>query len=223
MDVRDLTIGILALQGDFEAHRKMLGERLGVRAVLVRSADELEAIDGLIIPGGESTTMGKLLVRFGLAALIRDRAREGMPIYGTCAGLILLANRIEGSDQPRLNLLDVTVARNAFGRQVDSFEADISVPSLGDQPVRGVFIRAPCVTEVGSGVEVIATYADRIVAVRQRNVLGIAFHPELTNDQRMHAEFVRMVREFAEGAHHRKQEQSAQNHRLNHSAESAQS
>jgi 5'-phosphate synthase pdxT subunit len=197
MDSRDITIGVLALQGDFEAHQKLLEERLGVHAVLVRSADELQKVDGLIIPGGESTTMGKLLERFGLANVIRERAGGGMPVYGTCAGLILLAKNIEGSDQPRLGLLDVTVARNAFGRQVDSFEADIPIPSLGADPVRGVFIRAPWVTQTGPGVEVLGTFRDRVVAVRHGGILGIAFHPELTDDARMHEEFVKMVRAFA--------------------------
>jgi 5'-phosphate synthase pdxT subunit len=198
MESRDITIGILALQGDFEAHRTLLEERLGVRTVLVRTADELRSVDGLILPGGESTTVGKLLDRFGLDDVIRERAEQGMPVFGTCAGLILLAHEIEGSDQPRLGLLDVTVARNAFGRQVESFEADIPVPALGSDAVRGVFIRAPYVKEAGPGVEALGTYEDKIVAVRQGGVLGFAFHPELTDDARMHALFVEMVRKFAE-------------------------
>lgn len=198
MESRDITIGILALQGDFEAHRTLLEERLGVRTVLVRTADELRSVDGLILPGGESTTVGKLLDRFGLDGVIRERAEQGMPVFGTCAGLILLAHEIEGSDQPRLGLLDVTVARNAFGRQVESFEADIPVPALGSDAVPGVFIRAPYVKEAGPGVEALGTYEDKIVAVRQGGVLGIAFHPELTDDARMHALFVEMVRKFAE-------------------------
>ena len=195
---RPVTIGILALQGDYEAHRKMLEERLDVQTRMARSADDLETVDGLIIPGGESTTMGKLMERFGLDSIIRERARSGMPVYGTCAGLILLACDIEGSSQPRLGLLDVTVARNAFGRQIESFEADVPIPALGDSPVRGVFIRAPFVKEAAPEVEILGKYADRIVAVRQNNVLGIAFHPELTDDPRIHAEFVRMVHAFAQ-------------------------
>jgi 5'-phosphate synthase pdxT subunit len=197
MASRDITIGILALQGDFEAHRTLLEDRLGVRAILVRTADELRSVDGLILPGGESTTVGKLLDRFGLDTVIRERAGKGMPVFGTCAGLILLAHEIEGSNQPRLDLLDVTVARNAFGRQVDSFEADIPVPALGSDSVRGVFIRAPYVRAAGPGVEVLGTYEDRIVAVREGSVLGIAFHPELTDDARMHSLFLDMVRVFA--------------------------
>lgn len=172
----------------------MLEERLGVKARLVRSADELAGVDALIIPGGESTTIGKLMDRHGLDRAIRARADEGMPVYGTCAGLILLAKEIEGSDQLRLGLMDVTVARNAFGRQVDSFEADIPVPVIGEEPVRGVFIRAPYVTQAGPDVEILGRYRDRIVAVRQGNLLGSAFHPELTDDARLHAYFAEMAR-----------------------------
>jgi len=191
-----LIIGILALQGDYEAHRKMLEERLNVKTRLVRTKAEIDEVDGLIIPGGESTTMGKLMDRFGLDEKIRARVEGGMPIYGTCAGMIVLAKNIEGSDQNRLGLLDVTIARNAFGRQVDSFEADIPISVLNNDSVRGVFIRAPYVLEMGEGVEVLGNYEDRTVAVKQGNVLAIAFHPELTDDPRMHALFVRMVQEF---------------------------
>ena len=193
---KEPVIGILALQGDFEAHRKMLEEQLGANAELVRSADEVTAVDGLILPGGESTTVGKLMDRHGLDTVIRERAAQGVPIYGTCAGLILLARQIEGSDQLRLGLMDVTVARNAFGRQVDSFEADVPVPDIGEQPVRGVFIRAPYVTETAPDVRVLGRYEGKIVAVRQGSLLGSAFHPELTDDPRMHAYFLRMVREY---------------------------
>jgi 5'-phosphate synthase pdxT subunit len=188
-------IGVLALQGDFEAHLKMLRERLGVSACLVRTSEEVCAVDGLIIPGGESTTVGKLLARHGLEETIKMRAGERMPIYGTCAGLILLAKHIEGSDQMRLGLLDVTVARNAFGRQIDSFEADIPIPELGEKPVRGVFIRAPYVSSCGKGVEELGRFQDKIVVVRSGNILGSAFHPELTDDTRMHEMFVGMVRD----------------------------
>ncbi len=190
-------IGILALQGDFDAHRKMLEELLGVPAVLVRTSDDLKRVGGLILPGGESTTIGKLLQRYGLEETVRERAAEGMPIYGTCAGLILLAREIEESEQFRLGLLDVTVARNAFGRQVDSFEADIALPVVGDEPVRGVFIRAPYVTRIGPDVEVLGRFENKIVAVRQGNVLASAFHPELTQDTRVHVYFVEMVRDNA--------------------------
>lgn len=196
MAKNDPTIGILALQGDFEAHSKHLEEHLGVRAPIVRTADEVRSVDGLIIPGGESTTIGKLMVRFGVGDAIAERAHAGMPIYGTCAGLILLAREIEGSDQYRLGLLDAVVARNAFGRQIDSFEADIPMPVLGEPPVRGVFIRAPYVVSVGPGVEVLATVEGKVVAVRQGNLLGTAFHPELTDDVRVHSMFMAMVNTF---------------------------
>lgn len=184
-------IGILALQGDYEAHAAML-QGLGADPVLVRDVEELSRVQGLIIPGGESTTIGKLLVRTGLDEAVRQRVRQGMPVYGTCAGMILLAQRIVGSEQPRLGLMNITVARNAFGRQVDSFEADIEIPAFGSPPVRGVFIRAPYVTEVGPGVEVLALFGDVIVAVREKQMLATAFHPELTNDSRIHASFVQM-------------------------------
>ena len=134
--MKDLTIGVLALQGDFEAHRKTLEDRIGIRAALVRSPEELERVDGLILPGGESTTIGKLMDRHRLLAPIQKRAEEGLPVYGTCAGMILMARDIRDSNQLRLGLMDVEVTRNAFGRQVDSFEADISVPAVGEDPVR---------------------------------------------------------------------------------------
>jgi len=190
-------IGILALQGDFEAHQKALRACPDVEAPLVRTADEVRSVDALILPGGESTTVGKLMVRHGLDELIRQRAAAGMPLYGTCAGLILLARDIQGSDQPRLGLLDVEVARNAFGRQVESFEADIAVPAVGPEPVRGVFIRAPAVTRIGPGVEVLGTLGGRVVAVRQGVILGTAFHPELTDDSRIHRLFAELARRLA--------------------------
>lgn len=185
-------IGILSLQGDFEAHQKALAQ-LGAAATLVRTAGEIAEVDGLILPGGESTTVGKLMDRHGLDRVIRERAAAGMPVYGTCAGLILLAKDIDGSDQLRLGLMDVTVCRNAFGRQVESFEADIPVAAIGDEPVRGVFIRAPYVRQIAPDVEVLGTFEDKIVAVRQGNLLGTAFHPELTDDLRMHTYFLQIV------------------------------
>jgi len=188
-------IGVLALQGDVEPHRCALHSLPGVEAPLVRSLDELTAVDGLVIPGGESTTIGKLLDRMGLLAPLRDLASAGLPIYGTCAGLILLAREIEGSDQLRIGVMDVAVARNAFGRQVDSFEADIAMPAIGEEPVRGVFIRAPYVTRTGPDVQVLARFRDRIVAVRQGHLLGTAFHPELSADRRVHSAFVEAVRD----------------------------
>ncbi len=190
-------IGVLDLQGAVREHLAVL-ERLGVRTCRVRLADELDGVDGLIIPGGESTTVGKLLERRGIGAKLRERAGQGMPVFGTCMGLIMLAQRIEDSDQARLGLMDIGVRRNAFGRQVDSFEADLDTPSLGAEPVRAVFIRAPIVTDTGSGVEVLATWEGQPVAVRDGHHLGTAFHPELTDDTRFHELFVRMVEESRE-------------------------
>lgn len=194
MGTKPLTIGVLALQGDFEAHLRML-QRCGVQAQEVRTVQQLQEVDGLIIPGGESTTIIKLMQRYGLDQILRQRAQQGMPVYGTCAGLIVMARDIEGyPQQPRLGLLDVAVARNAFGRQVDSFEIDLPVPKLGEPPLRAVFIRAPYVTRVGENVEVLASLDGKIVLVQQGNLLGGAFHPELTDDLRLHRYFVELVR-----------------------------
>ena len=188
-----MTIGVLALQGDFAEHLAMLA-RIGVDAREVRKAGDLEGVDALIIPGGESTTIGKLMARYGLDAAIRARAKQGMPIYGTCAGLILLAQAIEGSDQPRLGLMDIAVIRNAFGRQIESFEADIPFAPTPEQPVRGVFIRAPIVSRVGAGVQTLSVFDGKIVAVQQGNLLATAFHPELTDDTRVHRYFLSLVK-----------------------------
>jgi len=192
----NITIGVLALQGAFQRHIEMLG-RCGVNSISVRTADELAQVSGLIIPGGESTTVGKLMVRYGLDKQIAEAAHQGMPVYGTCTGLILLAKEIVGSDQPRLGLMDVTVLRNAFGRQVDSFEVDIDIDidEIGPPPIRAVFIRAPYVVEVRDGAQVLARCDDKIVLVRQGNLLGGAFHPELTDDARLHEYFIGMVRQ----------------------------
>lgn len=190
-------IGILALQGDYDAHRKMLEERLGVHTAYVRTPEELQQVDALVLPGGESTTIAKLMERVHLDSAIRTRVEAGMPVYGTCAGLILLAKGIAGSPhQPTLGLMDLQVARNAFGRQVDSFEADIPFESgepAGETTVHGVFIRAPYVTEAGPEVRTVSRFRDRVVGVRQGHRLGTAFHPELTDDPRIHAYFVEMV------------------------------
>lgn len=188
-----VTIGVLALQGAVEPHVRML-ERCGVQALRVRFADELDVVQGLIIPGGESTTVGKLMARFGLDEKIRERAAEGMPILGTCTGMILLAKEIADSDQDRLGLMDITVKRNAFGRQVDSFETDLEVADIGGEPVRAVFIRAPYAVNV-NGVEVLAQFDGKAVFVRQCNLLGCSFHPELTQDTRVHQFFVDMVQQ----------------------------
>jgi 5'-phosphate synthase pdxT subunit len=192
------TIGLLDLQGAVREHKAVL-DRLGVPSLPVRLPDDLARVDALIIPGGESTTIGKLLTRRGLDRAIIEASGNGMPIYGTCAGLILIANRIQESDQYRLGLMDVEVRRNAFGRQVDSFEADIPIPELGETPLRGVFIRAPEVTDVGPGVEVLGEWKGRIVAVREGALLGTSFHPELTDDHRFHDLLVSMAAAWRRG------------------------
>jgi len=189
---RHILVGVLGLQGAFEKHREMLS-RCGVRATIVRREDELAQVDALIIPGGESTTVNTLFDRTGLADPIKRRAQEGMPVYGTCMGMIVMARSIHGLDQPSLGLLDIEVERNAFGRQVDSFEADLDIPALVGGPLRGVFIRSPIVRSVGPGCEALCRFEDRIVMVRQGRLLGTAFHPELTPDRRIHELFLDMV------------------------------
>ncbi len=199
-------VGVLALQGDVREHLRAI-EAAGASAGAVRRASELDAVDALVIPGGESTTMYKLAIAFDLLEPLRKRIEAGMPAYGSCAGMIMLADRVvDGIDgQVTLGGLDVTVRRNAFGRQVDSFEADVEVLGLSDPtvPFHAVFIRAPWVENLGPDVEVIGQVAagaggpaaGRIVAVRQGGILATAFHPELTGDQRVHALFVEIVRE----------------------------
>jgi 5'-phosphate synthase pdxT subunit len=185
-------VGVLALQGDVPEHVRMT-EQTGAEPVTVRRPADLEAVDALIIPGGESTTVGKLLDRYNLMEPIRERARRGMPILGTCTGLILLAREIEGSDQPRLGLLDVTVRRNAYGRQLDSFETDVTSPALGEPPLRAVFIRAPRITRTGLDVEVLAESEEHPILVRQGNLIGAAFHPEMAGDDRVHRLLIRQI------------------------------
>ena len=202
---RVTTIGVLALQGDVREHLAALNAA-GVRAVPVRRPAELDAVDALVLPGGESTTMSRLLETFELLEPVRARLAAGMPAYGSCAGMILLAREVlDGRpDQRQLGGLDITVRRNAFGRQVDSFETDLDVRGVPDGPVHAVFIRAPWVESVGAGVEVLASVSGRpgagsgegrIVAVRQGVVLATAFHPELTGDGRVHRLFCDVVRD----------------------------
>lgn len=195
-------VGVVAMQGDVDAHVRAV-EAAGGEAVAVRTPEQVAACDALILPGGESTTIGKLMARYGIDAALHEAHAAGKPIYGTCAGMILLAKHIvrgaEQGGQPTLGLLDVAVARNAFGRQVDSFETDIEAPDVaGGEPVRGVFIRAPYVAEVGPGVDVLGRYQDRVVLVRQGNVLASAFHPELTDDARVHRYFLGMLQKGGE-------------------------
>lgn len=186
------TIGVLALQGAFSEHAQALG-RLGVTPREVRQRQHLAGLAGLIIPGGESTTIGKLLDVLGMTAAVRDLAHEGLPVWGTCAGLILLAKDV-GRPQPTLGLLDIVVRRNAFGSQLDSFETDLAVPALGDEPFHAVFIRAPLIERTGPDVTTLATLPDgAIVAVERDNLLATAFHPELTSDPRFHQYFLGKV------------------------------
>lgn len=187
------TIGILALQGDFAEHRAVF-TRLGVDTMEVRLPGQLAGLAGVVIPGGESTTVSRLMAEYGLPEPLRRLAAEGLPVWGTCAGLILLARRAPDLDRPGLALMDMEAVRNAFGRQVDSFEADLEVPALGPPSFRAVFIRAPLIRELGPGVEVLARLGDdTMVAARQGNLLATAFHPELTEDMRFHRYFVQMV------------------------------
>ena len=184
-------VGVLALQGAFREHVAAVS-RLGVAAREVRQLKDMDGIDAMIIPGGESTTMGKLLNEWHMLQPLRERIEQGMPVYGSCAGLILLCRVIENSDQPRLGVLDATVRRNAFGRQVDSFETDLSMPEIGPEPVPAVFIRAPVITGVGADVRVLAEVRGQAVAVRQNNIRATSFHPELTPDTRLHGYFLGM-------------------------------
>lgn len=181
-----MKIGILSVQGAFAEHEAML-TAIGVESVRVRLPEQLDGLAGLILPGGESTTMRKLIDRWGLRRPILELAHQGVPVLGTCAGLILLARHISDGDEPVFPLLEITVKRNAFGRQLDSFEAELSVPVLGDRPVHAVFIRAPVIGRTGPDVDVLARLDDgRVVAVRQRNVIATSFHPELAGETRFH-------------------------------------
>jgi pyridoxal 5'-phosphate synthase pdxT subunit len=191
-----MKVGVLALQGDFREHVGIL-DRIGVDAVEVRTPEDLGFVDALVVPGGESTTIGRLAERYGMMEPLRARCREGMPVLGTCAGMIFLAARTVEHHQPQVGVLDATVHRNAFGRQVDSFEADLQVSGFTD-PMHAVFIRAPWIDKVGSDVEVLASIEgpDGVlhpVLVRQGNILAASFHPELTQDTRLHEMLVRLI------------------------------
>jgi len=193
-------VGVLALQGDVAEHLRAL-TAAGAQPAAVRRPEELDRVEGMVIPGGESTTIWKLIEEFGLAEPLRKRIADGMPAFGSCAGMIMLADRLPdpASGQQTLGGIDMTVRRNAFGRQVDSFETDLDVAGLSGPPYRAVFIRAPWVEDVGPGVEILATEpgTSRIVAVRQGRALATSFHPELTPDWRIHQMFVDMMRERA--------------------------
>ena len=193
-----MRIGVLALQGAFTEHLQTL-DAIGVDGVPVRLPQDLEGVSALILPGGESTTMRRLIDRWEMRQPILDLAAAGTPVFGTCAGMVVLAREIAGQEEPILPLLDVTVRRNAFGRQLDSFEGELSVPVLGDTPVHGVFIRAPAVERAGPDVDVLARLDDgRIVAVRERNIVATAFHPELAGETRFHRLVATMASEHAD-------------------------
>jgi len=190
----DVKIGVLAIQGDFREHKQML-ESLGVEAPEVRLPKHLEGLSGLIVPGGESTTIGMLAREYGLESAVRERVQEGsLAVWGTCAGAIWIAKDIpQYPQQPRLGLMDISVQRNAYGRQVDSFEEDLEVKGL-DRPFHAFFIRAPVILEVGQGVEVLSKHGDEIILARQKHLLAGTFHPELTRDARIHQLFMQMAR-----------------------------
>jgi pyridoxal 5'-phosphate synthase pdxT subunit len=191
------TVGVLAVQGDVTEHLVAL-EEVGARALAVKSPAQVESVDGLIIPGGESTTVIKLLERFDLAPLVKERVTNGMPLWGTCMGLIVAAREVAGlPDQPTLGLLDISVRRNAFGRQIASGEVELEIPELGAPPFPAVFIRAPWIERSGPRVRVLATLNGHGVLVRQERILGSSFHPELCADRRLHEYFLDIVKEAA--------------------------
>lgn len=190
-----MKIGVLAMQGAVEEHVNMI-EKAGAEGIAIKKREQLDGIDGIIIPGGESTTIGKLMRTFGFMDALRQFSAQKKPIFGTCAGLIVIAKEIAGQEEAHLQLMDIKVARNAFGRQRESFEADLDVKGIEGR-VRAVFIRAPIILEAGSEVEVLSEYNGQIVAARQGHLLATSFHPELTDDHRMHAYFLKMVEEAA--------------------------
>lgn len=187
-----MRIGVLALQGAVTEHIRSI-QLAGGEGIPVKKVEQLAAIDGLIIPGGESTTIGKLMSKYQFIEAIQQFAAEGKPVFGTCAGLIVMAKQIENQEEAHLKLMDITVARNAFGRQRESFETDLAIKGI-EEPVRAVFIRAPLITGVGEDVDVLSTYNGEIVTARQGNMLVSSFHPELTDDYRLHQYFVDMVK-----------------------------
>lgn len=196
----DRTIGVLALQGAVREHLEMI-EACGARGVGIKRPSGLNDVDGLVIPGGESTTIGKLIREYGFEEPLKELGRSGVPVFGTCAGLIVMAREIAGKHGPVLGLIDVSVERNAFGRQVDSFEREIEIRGIAgrEDPFRAVFIRAPLIEKVGDGVEQMARLEEGTVMARQRQYLVAAFHPELTRDKRVHEYFKGMIEEHADG------------------------
>lgn len=184
-----MRVGVLALQGDVAEHMRML-EACGTGAVEVRTPEELRAVEGLILPGGESTTIWRLLDRYRLVEPLRELVGQGLPVFATCAGMIVAARSVIGGHPPGLGLLDITVERNAYGRQRESFETELGVPGVATTPLKVAFIRAPIIVEVGAGVRVLAAYSGRPVLVRQEQILAASFHPEIRGDDRLHRYFV---------------------------------
>lgn len=189
-----MKIGVLALQGAIAEHLRML-EKAGVEAVPIKKVSQLETISGLVIPGGESTTIGKLMRQYGFMEPLLDIASKGFPLFGTCAGMIILAKHIAGQNEVHLGLMDIHVQRNAFGRQRESFETNLIMEGIAPD-FRAVFIRAPLILEIGEEAQVLAMHQEQIVAARQGNYLAASFHPELTEDYRLHAYFVQMVEQY---------------------------
>lgn len=190
-----IVIGVLALQGSIEEHVQLLETCKGVRVTLVKKPADITSIDGIILPGGESTTLAKLLTTFQMMAPLKQRIQAGMPVYGTCAGMILLANKIIG-EEPHLGLMDIEVRRNAFGRQLNSFQITKLVPAFGSKQVKMVFIRAPWIEHVGPGVNVLYAHNGHVVAAQEKHMLVTSFHPELTNQNNVHRYFVDMVKQY---------------------------
>jgi 5'-phosphate synthase pdxT subunit len=188
-----MKVGILALQGDIREHARIL-TKLGAEPVKVKSPEALTDIDALIIPGGESTTMGLLMKKYKLDTAIKEKYKQGLPIYGTCAGAIILAKNIINSSQPKLNLADISITRNDYGRQINSFEAELSIKDIGN--FNGVFIRAPVIKSFYNGIEILSEHKNKPVMVKQDNLLITTFHPELTNDTRVHQYFLNMAQEY---------------------------
>jgi len=182
-------VGVLSLQGAVEEHLRMI-KRCGFEGIKVKTVEDLRKVDRLIIPGGESTTIGKLAKIYNLDREITKKGKEGMPIFGTCAGMILLASKVIGNEQIRFNLIDIVVERNAFGRQVDSFEVDLNIENFTGKPFRAVFIRAPYIKKIGSNVKVLAKFKGKIIMAQQKNIIVSSFHPELTEDIRVHKYFL---------------------------------
>lgn len=193
-----LRIGVLSLQGAVIEHLRMLNSLDGVEALAVKTAAEISQVDALILPGGESTAMGKLLNDFDLTGLLCQRITQGMPVWGTCAGMILLAKKICGQDTAYLQSMDIEVCRNAYGSQLDSFRVNQNIPQIAEHELSLVFIRAPYVTRVWNDVEVLSAVEGKIIACRQKNILATSFHPELTSDLSFHRYFVRMAKEYIE-------------------------